>query len=592
MLFRSPRFVFAILILMVSFQSIAGADEKNILELLPRDTLIYAEITSLEKLSEALDQSPFAKIWNAESMATFRNNLAENSQSVEQVILETYGIDFDLLQEYSVGEFVVSGFETSRGTLSLTFLIDVGDAELALALLDATADKIANTGAVKLTESIGENSLTFNLSKISSEDVTLSPLGSRLMVSGDVEIASMLRNRWDGANDAGLSENPDFIAAMKNIPEGEGASVQWYLNPISLAVVLTEDGNTNGGSVSSEGDVRPPFPMRHGLAGLKAITGKFWVPSVDWTYRASVAIYAPPPRTGALAIFDFPAAKFDSPTFVPNRASVVTQTSWNLVSIIQNLGDVYDDVTDSPGAFRDTLDEIKDELRVDIENEIFANIGPDVVSFSIHDASKDIEGSLVSVAIKNPDVNEKVVASALYGLLIEDTETLRRRLPGFKYELWQMGITTGDGATPFSKAGIMVARGKLWLSTHASMLAEMVSNPTKDPITESNDYAKLDTLNSVGSSNGEFSRTFARVDADFRYTYQIIRQGGIDGLREAENLYSQLILQVVDAIGYEEDVDFSTLPEFDLIRQYLGVTSITARSTDSGWEISLGGIPR
>lgn len=558
--------------------------ETTILDRLPETTLVYVEIGGFERVKQSIEELPLYQLWNDPSLSDFREQLDEQEGNIEEWILGNYGIDFGLMEGKQIGTMVVAGFRAPDGSLTLSLFAELPDSGAAEELMAATTERLEKKYEHAATE-IVEGSKTFTVDPESGEDVTLFVRENVIQVHGHQEIAKRLHQRWVSANASGLKDKPGFGEALSAVEDAEPSPIRWYIDPIPLAVILDQEDKEE--EEDNDETDRPPFPMRHGFPGLKAIAGSVRFDDPKWHYLMRVNLFAPPPRNGAMQIFDFPASHSQPMRgFIPSSASVLTEVNWNLTSLINNLEDVYDDVTDAEGAFQETLDDYKNGLRVDLKNDIFANIGPEIVSFSEYDAANSVEAMVLSIEIKNPTRNERLVAAAIYKILLEDTETVRRRIPGQRYDLWQMGLTTGDGSMPFSKAGIMVADGRLWISTHASTLEKTLAQKNDSPLAENVDFKNAQAAVAEFITDSDFFNSFSRTDKDVNYTYKVLRENGIQGLEDAENLYSALLLEFLK----ETDVDFSKLPEFDVIQKYFGIACTRGRLTDTGWEFVIGEI--
>ena len=584
-------FVFLAVLVMGSQQNCLGQNSNEVLKFVPESAILYFHVPNVQQTLEDFDASPWGKLIADPAMQSFTSELEDDTNNIEEAFLRYYGFTLLHLRDHSVSKFTAVGFPTDRGSLSLTFFLGTENESNCESLQNAVVESLIKADAKPNADlSIDGKTVLEMLVEENQEDLTIFRKQNLLMISGDQSVAAQLIDGMKGAPQKLLADKNQFAAAMASIVDAS-AQVEWFIDPIPLALTLEEEDGEE--EEVPDQDSRPPFPMRHGFPGLKALAGNFALgtESDSFTFRSKVEIIAPPPREGALKIFDFPELLPDTKEVaISSDASVVSRANWNLSALIDNIGDVFDDVSDTDGGFEQTLADYKSELRVDLKADIFDRLGPEILSSSYYAEELGFEGVVVSIAIQDPRKNELVVARAIRNLLIEDTETIRKRVPGKRFELFQMGLTTGDGSMPFSKAGIMVADGRLWLSTHAALIESRLAARESGDIRNEPDFMKAAQISATDQT--PIANSFSRTYRDIQYTYKILRESGIEGLENAENLYSTLILKAMEQTDSPADIDFSLLPEYSAISHYFGVTQFSAYNTENGWQIRIFGLPK
>lgn len=579
----------------------------SITSILPADTMLWIGSPDWSSTADRLNELPMLRLLSSDEMKPFRDQTEKRSN---EFLLDAYGLDFKAIDETVSGEFIVAGLTTEQGELSITCFVQTPNENVANTFIHSTAALLKERGA---REETAATSNTIQLAlKAVGEQLVLGTLGSHAMISGDVAVAANLINRWqqhssneepttasvDSAGNSRLVEQPEFATTIAGLQGSPPSLLRWYFDPIAFAVASEKTANRKSSltstPTSSEESSRIPFPMRHGFPGLKSVAGRAWINEATGDLESRTLIHAPT-REEALEMFQFEPGSLDVPLWLTDEANVATIVRWNLDQMISNAEAVYDDVTDAPGAFAGTMQDLKTELKVDLLDGLFPIIGPELVIYSVNDSSQNNESTVVSIEIQDPAKNEKSVAAMMYNLLIGDPEARRIRLPGKRYEMWQIKLIVDEDTTPFSKAGLIVADGRLWFCTHASTLQKLVLQRKTSPLAETEVYRVFDKVVENERHPRSFGISIARMDRDAQNTYEVLRAQGVQGLENVESIYATLLRSIFfrdNADGEKEsrgtiadEIDFSVLPSYEFARQYLKNLAVISRNTDTGWEI-------
>ena len=92
------------------------------------------------------------------------------------------------------------------------------------------------------------------------------------------------------------------------------------------------------------------------------------------------------------------------------------------------------------------------------------------------------------------------------------------------------------------------------------------------------------TLAALGAS-ATCVQTFSRTDEEFRGTYELLKQGKMPA---AKTLVGRLLNTVLDEDTDDEELrvqqlDARKLPEYQMVRRYLGPAGLFVVSHDDGW---------
>ena len=132
---------------------------------------------------------------------------------------------------------------------------------------------------------------------------------------------------------------------------------------------------------------------------------------------------------------------------------------------------------------------------------------------------------------------------------------------------------------------ITVFLDHLVVSTHVDFIQEFIAYQGTGPgLGQSPDYKRVQAaLAGLGSMNDSF-HFFSRTDESYRATYELLKQGK---LPEAETMLARLLNTMLgpkeEGVIRKQEIDGSKLPDFELVKKYLGPGGVFAQTEDNGW---------
>jgi hypothetical protein len=141
----------------------------------------------------------------------------------------------------------------------------------------------------------------------------------------------------------------------------------------------------------------------------------------------------------------------------------------------------------------------------------------------------------------------------------------------------------------FPNRAITFVHGHIMVATHIDLLVKLLEGaPAGDTLQDAADYQQvMAALQRLGASQDNL-RLFARLDEASQATYQLFKEGKMP---EAETVLGKLLNRMLgsgeEGVVREQEVDASKLPDFQIVRRYLGPTGLYAREepTGDGWFI-------
>ena len=95
-----------------------------------------------------------------------------------------------------------------------------------------------------------------------------------------------------------------------------------------------------------------------------------------------------------------------------------------------------------------------------------------------------------------------------------------------------------------------------------------------------------ESLNKLGAGEESF-RFFIRTDEAYRPTYELIRQGKMP---ESETMFGKALNSLLgpedEDVLREQEIDGSQMPEYQVVRRYLGPAGLFLQTEKNGWFIT------
>ncbi len=134
-------------------------------------------------------------------------------------------------------------------------------------------------------------------------------------------------------------------------------------------------------------------------------------------------------------------------------------------------------------------------------------------------------------------------------------------------------------------AAVTVAHGHLLVASHLDFLVKILK-PEEGfrPLSDDIDYRVVQAAIDALGVDARFGQIFSRTDEEYRPTYELIRQGKMP---ESETLLARLLNAGLGTgkrhEPREQQIDGSKLPDFEVVRRYLGPAGSVLSSEPDGW---------
>ncbi len=146
----------------------------------------------------------------------------------------------------------------------------------------------------------------------------------------------------------------------------------------------------------------------------------------------------------------------------------------------------------------------------------------------------------------------------------------------------------GESDEPlFPNSAVTYVHGHVMVSTHVDMLIKLLETAGPgDLLRDAEDYKQVTkALQRLGATEDNF-RLFSRTDEAYRATFELFKQGKMP---EAETLLAKVLNRMLgsgeEGVVREQQIDASKLPDYQIVRRYLGPAGfyVNAEPTGDGW---------
>jgi hypothetical protein len=280
---------------------------------------------------------------------------------------------------------------------------------------------------------------------------------------------------------------------------------------------------------------------------------------------------------------------------------------------------VVDEMVGDEGVWDEILTGLRDDelgAQIDVEKDVIGNMGqritvvtdyvqpihpkserllfavestnPKALAKTIHDAMQD-----------DPRAKKHIVGDVVVWEIVEENELLRPaevNIPqlggGQVPDLRDGAKRKGDREEEKRKlpnSAVTVVHGHMMIASHFDFLKKIVvGSPRHKTLRDLTEYrtvhAELDRLIGSKGTGVPSVRTFSLTDEEYRPTYELLKAGKMP---ESETLLGQLLNRIFsegkDDVVRKQKVDASKLPNYDMVRRYLGPAGTAVLSEDDGW---------
>ena len=604
--------------------------------LLPNTTKGVVLVADTQNLVDSWRETQLGQLMADPVMKPFADDIRRQFSDRFDRIRSRLGIKLSDLQGVPGGGMAVALTLPEKDKSAVVLIVDVsGHIDKAKALLAKAEANLIAQGAEQTQKTIDKTTaaMVFNLKETHdypAGQAAYCLAGNLLAASDDVEVLQgvMRRHAAKEALAGSLADDRAFQAVMKRCRAHAGQmqpQIRWFIQPLgyiqAVRAAMAENERPRGTTMLAVFE-------EQGFSGIEGIGGFVNLKTGDHEILHRTAVFAPkpykisPPPYKDICPMDmltFPNhSGFALPDWAPNNVATCTQFYWNVLEAFDNFGPVFDQVVGEgeSGAWQELLESFRDDPiagEIDIRSELIKHLGQRfiVVSDNKLPITTTSERLLFAIEVKD----DKAMAAGIKKLLDGDPTMRRREFEGHviwetvEEEIYKAPALPSVDIPTFGKekqkrprtrrrlekddeepqalahSAVTVAYGQLMIGSHYDFLVKVLQQAKDpDPLGESIDFKVVGAaMDKLGAGAGCL-RSFSRTDAEYRAAYEMIKQGKMP---ESESLFARLLNSLFGpkkrGVVREVKIDGKELPDFQVVRRYLGPAGMFAVSEEDGW---------
>jgi hypothetical protein len=611
--------------------------------ILPSTTRAWLSIPNPEGLQSSFDRTQYGQLLKDPVMKPFMESFRAQLRTAGKQRLGKLGLTLEDLEKVPGGEIVIAAIESTPGALTTILLVDTtGHEAETKALLDRITQRLIEQKATKVEGANTAAGLTtFQLPPEQNGQATrqrqvafATPPSALIVGDAPASVAQLVATLQQQRKDS-LAALPAFQAVMarcgKQVPS-DAAPLRWFADPLGYAKVV------QAANPPREKRKGPDFVAILGRQGFEAVKGAGGVVFFDdGTYEARhhTMIYAPPlPGRQPLAAdrFDLAARmlqfpnvdRIDPPQWVPREVSSWVAMQWDLANAFSSAESLVDDLVGEKGVFDDVIASLKEDPdgpQIDVEKDLVACLGQRISVISDYSTPITVDSERLVIAIEATD-SEKVAATVAKSMA---TDPDMQKVESNGHVIWEMidrssaipklEIETPGGAVAHADheddahkrrnrlrereekllphSAVTVANGHLLIASHRDFLERVLTASGDGSLASAADYVTVTTEMKRLFPATSALRSFGRAEESVRPAYEMLKQGAMP---KSKSVMGQLLNGILgdgkEGSVRTQQIDGSTLPDFELIRKYFGTVGLGMESVNDGWYVAGIALPR
>ncbi|MEZ6063343.1 MAG: hypothetical protein R3C19_23600 [Planctomycetaceae bacterium] len=556
---RFTHLALPLTVLLAGLPHAANAADKVLSDqILPKDTYLYMSLPNITELKQQWNDSSMGQLWHDEEMADFKAEVfnafdSEIQEGLAQV-QEALGVTAEELMAIPSGEMSLA-FSGTGNRMGAVLILDYGSSEDVIqGLLDRAV--AALSAQRRLSQSDTEfDGTPITMFNVQWDGRAPTPLATefgwflkdeRLVASNSKALLETVLTNWNGDASDSLTSNEIYSYMLSRcLPSGNSAMSKFYFDPVGLFTKLVQTGSL--GEAGMGAGMAMGFLPTLGLTQLKGLGGVSTTGDSDFEWVSRSIIFADQPPMGLMRLFMLDHASQTPPEWVKQDATAYLALNWKV-------GDAYDaveslvDMFQGAGALAGMVDQLsRSGPGIHIKNDIIDQLSGELQFVTAPRASDDFGTDQMLFAIGVRDEGK------MSDLLTRVTD--EPGFPGTKREF--RGFTLYEIATPDGGGvGFTVAHGRLLIGIGEALLDQVLRNDSDvRPLSETDEFKKV----ASHFPSDAVAVTFSRPAEQYRSLYNALKSG------QGGHYFPGM-----DEIF--ERIDFTTLPDFDVVSKYIQPT--------------------
>lgn len=635
MVFRAQSWLFTAACVIFCQTSVGFAAVPPNDTIYPNSTKAFVSVGNAPQLAKTWETTQIYQLLEDPVMKPFADDLSKQLENKWLAQHAKLGLSIDDLRGVATGELsgaLVTGAKSQTG---IVMLADVtGNEAKAKSALDKASESLINEKGKKSQKTIAGVAVT--IFDIPPKEDRKDPrrvahflAGGLVGVSDNVEALTEVLNRLDGKHKDTLSTLGPYQNVMKRLVGAAGElapDLRWFIDP--LAVAEYKAGK-------DEKQLKNVKTMRNqGFGAIQGVGGYVNLSVGAYEVLHRTAVYAPKPFEKAMQMLELPNIPSTAPpAWVPRDLVTYTSVSLDVKNAFEKFSTLFDELfgEGAEGTFDETIESVEKDPNgpgINIRKDLVGHMGNKLSILTDYKLPIDVNSERMVVAVEA--IHEKELAAAVQKSLESDVNVIKRVFG--EHIIWEMkseedtfaapviehpdlvgvGTTAGgdSGAKDPLKRGkggkkdeeeepkpvalpssaISVARGHLFISTHVDFLQKILAAADdRETLAADPDFIRVNAELAKLGATELCIRNFARADEQFHISYDLFKAGK---LPESQTMFAQMIRSATkddeseDVGPRKPSLDGSKLPDYQVVRRYLGVGGAYGVTEETGWVIT------
>lgn len=609
-------FAVALVLLGTRIESQAAVPKAEVL--LPNSTKGFLAVGSVDQLKEAWNKTQLGQLMQDPAMKPFLEDFQRQIQQKWTATHQKLGITWEDLDGVPSGEVGVGLILASPTESALAIVVDVtGHLPQANALLEKINGNLASQKAVRSQRTVlGTNVTVFDIPKHEEEparQMIYFIKDDLLAASDNVKVIEGILGRQAQSRQDGLDTLPAFQSITKRCTTAAGElqpHARWFVEPFGY-VDATRLAST---TPRKKGTDMVKILREQGFNAVEGVGGYVNFSTGQHEILHRTYVFAPGNKTGerfalAARMLKFPnGGQFVPPDWVPREVAGYAGINLDTKNAFESSKTLVNEIVGDE-VFEDVLESIRTDEngpRIDIRKEVIAHLGNRITLVS--DVAQPITPKSERMVVAVNALDEKKLFEAIRNWMESDPDTRRREING--QVVWE--IVDQESELPMvtienspldnepkaeeeeeeekpllPNSAVTVVHGHLFVATHIDILAKILNSIGGPKLADSADYLRVEAELAKVAQGEQFGHVFTRTDDAYRGVYELLKTGRMP---ESESIFGRMLNSMLgegkEGVLRTQRIDGSKLPEYDMVRRYLGPAGMTMTTEDEGWFVT------
>ncbi len=595
--------------LLLSGMAANGQSVTQIAEYFPADCQLALVSADLGATCAEFQQTRVGETLTGPNFAVLIDHLRRHELGGPLNLRPIFGFDWRELQEvHQPGGLAV--FSGSDGTLSLVWIFIGSASQDEAAPLPMASLYFTSQGFSQSTDhraGIHVTTLRPPVGREKERTRVLFAAQGFYGIADSPEAADRLLSQKPGT---ALASDPLWQETIRvgTTAEPRPGDVTLFLRPFELWEMVQKTRSAresqkvaDAPAAAAKSDKSDPDPLvsarQLGFDGVRAVAGQLTFPASagrDW--EISVRLITPRPFKNAMRLLELkPGSAPPIPDFLSANIDTASFWRWDFPTAMHGFGNLFDEANepgpDGVGLFEDMLDGLRDDpegVQVDLRREVFANLGPNVMSFSDRggprtDAQPEGGRTLYEVQVRD----QATVADALRRFYHGDERVTYQRRD--EYDVWTVPegsslFVEGESDSVVSVRALALGENRMLVGTDAELLrTTLEGGPQSERLKEDDGWLAL--WNGMRQRGESSWWGLSRLEGTMAPQYAKAVEPEVD--EKAGVIASLWRILLFGTTAAETEVPSNFAPSFDQVRPALARVGVLMSPLQEGWNVTI-----